>query len=387
MTRRSTEFVLCLDINRVEEGPALAHKSTTSSRHCYVANPTVRPTVEKSDQMGIDDLFGFSAKDYRIRIKDCSDLELQNREVAKIRQINGAGFKIGAGVLGAIATSGATLFISGVGARQLNIACRKLAVIRELMEQRGLPLHEETKRDMIIPCGASALGLGVGLGVDVGVDHLVQGAAEQLCQAGVQETAVHLTMQSTLNGAMTDPSGFAHQFVQGAATNLEQIASLGAAGDVGTNAAVATLPNLIPADSSAGMFVGNVLGQEAMAHAERAAATALVGSAANYIPVSSRRSGKKQKADKASRDLPHSKAGAGIFRSRADGTPDAGRTGKKTPINKPLKPPHPKVGVNPSNEQITRRDTASTPSWSRLGWLIPILLISLFAGGQFVLYL
>ncbi|KAH0562467.1 hypothetical protein GP486_002841 [Trichoglossum hirsutum] len=330
--------------------------------------------------MGVDDLFGFSAKSYRIRIKDCSNLDLQRREVTKIRQINGAGFKIGAGVVGALATGGATLIGSGVGARQLNIACRKLAVIRELMQERGLPLHEESKRDMVIPCVASAVGLGVGLGVDVGVGHLVQGAAEQLGQAGVQEAAVHLTMQSTVDGAMTDPSGFAHEFVRGAATNLEQIASLGVAGDVGTNAAVATLPNLIPADSSAGMVVGNVLGQETMANAERAAATALAGSAANCIPVSSRRS-RKQKPVRASKDHPHSKSGAGVLRSRAEGTPFASRTDKKEKFtNRPWNHPHSKVGVDAGSKQVARHGALS---WPYVGWLILILLIALIVGGQY----
>jgi hypothetical protein len=159
---------------------------------------------------------------------------------------------------------------------------------------------------------------------------------------------------------------------------MEQISSLGAAGDMGTNAAIATLPNLIPADSSAGMFVGNVLGQEAMAHAEQAAGTAvaaaLVTSAAERIPIASR-GGNKGKPVNVSRGSTH--PNADTDRSILGWITIASRKGKTgKPSSAPRSPPGPKAKVGTNEKSSTCQTASSYLLCFGFGWLILTLLIS-----------
>ncbi|RGP67980.1 hypothetical protein FSPOR_5641 [Fusarium sporotrichioides] len=116
--------------------------------------------------MTIEDFFGFNKAEYARRISSYDDDHLRKQEVVKTRQHTSALCSITAGAVGAPASGGCTLLLSAYGARRLSVAHSKLELIQSELTKRGIALHEIQKRDILIPVGASVVGMGVGLGVD-----------------------------------------------------------------------------------------------------------------------------------------------------------------------------------------------------------------------------
>lgn len=116
--------------------------------------------------MTIGDFFDFDKVEYAHRISLYDVDRLRKQEVVKTRQHTAAICSITTGAVGALPSCGGTLLLSSYGARRLAVAYRKLALIQAELTKRGIDLHEVRKRDVLIPLGASIVGMGVGFGID-----------------------------------------------------------------------------------------------------------------------------------------------------------------------------------------------------------------------------
>ncbi|KAL5622496.1 hypothetical protein FOBRF1_001746 [Fusarium oxysporum] len=116
--------------------------------------------------MTIGDFFDFNKAEYARRISFYDVNRLRKQEVVKIRQHTAAVCSITTGAAGALLSGGGTLLLSAYGARRLSVAHSKLELIQAELTKRGIALHEIQKRDILIPVGASIVGMGVGVGID-----------------------------------------------------------------------------------------------------------------------------------------------------------------------------------------------------------------------------
>lgn len=157
--------------------------------------------------MGLHDTFDFDEAAYRAKCAERPTLKLQEEEIRKLRQHFAASASMGIGLSHAVQTAGLTLGVSAFALRRYYVAKEKLAIIREELIKRGVPLHDMSKRDAFIPLGTAAVGLGVG----AGISHLVGGA---IAAPDVPVPGPHggsLAMQY-IQG---DPEAAAHGFAQG----------------------------------------------------------------------------------------------------------------------------------------------------------------------------
>jgi hypothetical protein len=122
--------------------------------------------------MTISDFFDFDKTEYAYRISRYDLDRLRKQEIVKTRQRTAAFCSVQTGVWGALATSGGTLLLSAIGLRRLHVAESKLELIRAEFTRRGFALHERQKRDVLIPLGACAAGMGVGFAFDEAASHL-----------------------------------------------------------------------------------------------------------------------------------------------------------------------------------------------------------------------
>lgn len=114
------------------------------------------------------------------------------------------------GVAHSVQTAGLTLGVSAYGMRRYFVAKEKLTIIREELTQRGVPLHDMTKRDAAIPLGTSAVGMGLG----AGMGHLV-GNVIAAPDVPVPAFGLHGDGGSAVHFISADPSAAAHGFAQG----------------------------------------------------------------------------------------------------------------------------------------------------------------------------
>ena len=123
--------------------------------------------------MGIKELPYLDEKSYLQEMQKYAKrneyLELQTREVTKIRQIYAAWTKISVGGLLSVPTAGISLIGSTLGARQLVIASKKLLMVREVMTDHNVPFHVEQLRDKVIPIAVTIIAAAVSLGIGFGM--------------------------------------------------------------------------------------------------------------------------------------------------------------------------------------------------------------------------
>lgn len=157
--------------------------------------------------MGLHDTFDFDEAAYRAKCAERPTIKLQEEEIRKLRQHFAASASMGIGLSHAVQTAGLTLGVSAFALRRYYVAKEKLAIIREELTRRGVPLHDLSKRDAFIPLSTAAVGLGVG----AGISHLVAGAI----------TAPDVPMPGPHGGSLAmhyiqgDPEAAAHGFAQG----------------------------------------------------------------------------------------------------------------------------------------------------------------------------
>ena len=94
-----------------------------------------------------------------------------------------SGFAIGAGVALAPVTAGASLASSAYGARTLDIANQKFALLEWEWARCGYaPLHEHFIRDRVLPMAVTGVVSAATLGIDMGFG---SAGANAVVQAGV----------------------------------------------------------------------------------------------------------------------------------------------------------------------------------------------------------
>lgn len=167
--------------------------------------------------MGLHDTFDFDEAAYRAKCAERPTPKLQEEEVKKLRQHFAASASMALGLSHAVQTAGLTLGVSAWGLRRYFIAKEKLAIIREELTKRGVPLHDMSKRDAAIPLGATAVGMGLG----AGIGHLVGGAI------AAPDVPVPIPGHSGGGAAMhllqADPEAAAHGFAQGIAEQANAV--------------------------------------------------------------------------------------------------------------------------------------------------------------------
>lgn len=157
--------------------------------------------------MGLHDTFDFDEAAYRAKCAERPTIKLQEEEIRKLRQHFAASASMGIGLSHAVQTAGLTLGVSAFALRRYYVAKEKLAIIREELTKRGVPLHDMSKRDAFIPLGTAAVGLGVG----AGISHLVAGtiAAPDVPVPGPHGGSL------AMHYIQDDPEAAAHGFAQG----------------------------------------------------------------------------------------------------------------------------------------------------------------------------
>jgi len=108
--------------------------------------------------MHISEVFTFKESEYRERISHYETERLREREVVKTRQDIAAALTIGSGVASAVHTLGASLTLSGCGARRMYVANKKLELIQAELSKRGVELHKFQKRDFFYCCCGRSTG-------------------------------------------------------------------------------------------------------------------------------------------------------------------------------------------------------------------------------------
>lgn len=165
--------------------------------------------------MGLHDTFDFDEAAYRAKCAERPTIKLQEEEIRKLRQHFAASASMGIGLSHAVTTAGLTLGVSAFALRRYYVAKEKLAIIREELTKRGVPLHDMSKRDAFIPLGTAAVGLGVG----AGISHLVAGA---IAPPDVPVPGPH-GGSLAMHYIQGDPEAAAHGFAQGMADQANAV--------------------------------------------------------------------------------------------------------------------------------------------------------------------
>jgi hypothetical protein len=146
-----------------------------------------------------EELFEFDAAEYAQRIADHPTSHLQQQETIKTRQCVKSGYKVGAGVVGAVVTGGLAAIPPLVASREGYIAEKKLNLIQAELTKRGVKLHEPDEKDENAAAmefwtghivGGEIGGAAVGDSVpEAALQHVAaQMIAGQIAEQGVVET-------------------------------------------------------------------------------------------------------------------------------------------------------------------------------------------------------
>lgn len=131
--------------------------------------------------MVVADFFSFDEDEYKQRISSYTTERLVEQEVVKLRIQCKGSWSVGGGISAAMFTFGASLAGSAYGGRRLYVANKKHHLIQDELTRRNVDLHEEQKRDFLIPLTAGLIGCGV----TVGMEEVFMGAtnvvADGLC--------------------------------------------------------------------------------------------------------------------------------------------------------------------------------------------------------------
>lgn len=131
--------------------------------------------------MVVADFFSFDEDEYKQRISSYTTERLVKQEVVKLRTQYMGSWSVGGGIGAAMFTFGASLAGSAYGGRRLYVANKKQHLIQDELTRRNVDLHEEQKRDFLIPLTAGLIGCGV----TVGMEEVFMGAtnvvADGLC--------------------------------------------------------------------------------------------------------------------------------------------------------------------------------------------------------------
>ncbi|KAF5600589.1 hypothetical protein FPANT_2252 [Fusarium pseudoanthophilum] len=213
--------------------------------------------------MTIGDFFDFNKTEYAPRISYYDTNRLRRQEIVKTRQIAAGIISSHIGGWGAIASSGGTLVLSAIAIRRVYVAESKLELIRAELKKRDIPLHKLQKRDILIPLGACAAGMGVGHVFEHAAVHVTHTCTPGLFPSDSVAHAFSMNPGDSISGA-------AH----GAAQQLHEMGHAIMSLDNGVSAAqdLATVAISVP-QTSVEEAVGFHAGMSAMQAAEKGLAS------------------------------------------------------------------------------------------------------------------
>ncbi|KAK0838674.1 hypothetical protein LTR03_011852 [Friedmanniomyces endolithicus] len=133
--------------------------------------------------MTLKDFFHLSDEEFANRISTSTNEELLKDDIHNCRTTHSGMYGATLGVLEAPVTAGVSLVGSAIGLRRRNVAKRRLQMIHQELEKRGLPAHKQTKRDFLIPLGIAGVSAGISGGVMDGVMHAIP--VDSLVDAGL----------------------------------------------------------------------------------------------------------------------------------------------------------------------------------------------------------
>ncbi|OCK73842.1 hypothetical protein K432DRAFT_447616, partial [Lepidopterella palustris CBS 459.81] len=177
--------------------------------------------------MALGETLHFDEAKYKQKIRALSIPELQEREVAKHRQIVSSNYSIAVGGVVGLATGGVGFVGSAYGVRRSYIANKKLELLINELAQRGVELYKMKAKDYIIPLASGAAGTAVGIGIADGLaSHFTSTAATQAFAS--HSAAVHGT--NAVNAALGDPTHFAEGLKIGIEGQSHEMANIGTIG-------------------------------------------------------------------------------------------------------------------------------------------------------------
>ncbi|KAK5107495.1 hypothetical protein LTR62_001067 [Meristemomyces frigidus] len=112
--------------------------------------------------MTLKDFFHLSEADFTLRLSQMTDTELLKDDIHNVRTTHSGSLGAVLGAVQAPVTAGVSLVGSAIGLRRRNVARRRLEMIHAELERRGLPLHQQTKRDFFIPLAIAGVTMGIG---------------------------------------------------------------------------------------------------------------------------------------------------------------------------------------------------------------------------------
>ena len=115
--------------------------------------------------MTLKDFFHLSEEEFAERISKMTDEELMKDDIHNCRTTHSGAYAAAIGAAQAPLTNGVSLVGTAIGLRRMNVAQRRLDMIREELIKRGLPIHRQTKRDYLIPLGMASISGAVSGGV------------------------------------------------------------------------------------------------------------------------------------------------------------------------------------------------------------------------------
>jgi len=214
--------------------------------------------------------------------------EIREREVLKNRQIYGYWTKVGMGALLFVPTMGLSSVTSGIGFRQLWVACSKLDVINNIIKKYGITPYQCQFRDRAIPIVISVLTAGIGFGTSCALSDIsgmgVEGGSAQGLSFGPPTS-----VEGVIDSATTNPSGFVDGAFHGVGAQIEAVSAALSPGDTADNVTQATVENAVPASMGSEYYEGANAGYATAAIVERFLVQHAVASSLEHIADQSAR--------------------------------------------------------------------------------------------------
>jgi len=134
--------------------------------------------------MTLKDFFYLSEEEFVERLSKMSDEELMKDDMHNCRAMHSGAYGAYIGALQAVPTAGVSLVSSAIGLRRRHVAKRRLEMIHDEVTKRGLSIHQQTKRDRLIPLAIS--------GISFGFSHLAEGVMHAIPVEGLVDAGIDL---------------------------------------------------------------------------------------------------------------------------------------------------------------------------------------------------
>jgi hypothetical protein len=162
--------------------------------------------------MGIRDTFNFDEDEYRYEHKNCSSTDLVKKHHEKTRSISAATVSTGVGVLGAAASGGVSLALSGFALRQIDVLSQQAAILEEILVSRGEDVPRLRKRDIVGGLAVGSVSAAIGAATAPGLDHVANSVGQAASHAvnTVEQAAAHAATHAATHTADTVEQAATH---------------------------------------------------------------------------------------------------------------------------------------------------------------------------------